>query len=78
MERFLQVFGAEVSIAYHTITQNAYGRSVAVVEVAEPHWFVHGMWLLYSHENKQGVLYVQEKTEGQPSRCVFSTKNQAM
>jgi hypothetical protein len=32
---------AEVFIAYHTITQDAYGGPVALMKVTEPHWAVH-------------------------------------
>jgi hypothetical protein len=52
---------ADVFPTYHTITQYAYGGPIALEKVTEPHWFVHGMWLSHSHENKQEVLYVVRK-----------------
>ena len=40
MEGSLQMFRAEVFPAYHTITQDAYGRPVALAGIAKPHWIV--------------------------------------
>jgi hypothetical protein len=56
MERLLQMFGAEVFTTHHTITQDAYGKSVASVEVAEPHWLIHGVWILQSWKHKKSEL----------------------
>jgi hypothetical protein len=55
MKWFLQMCRAKVFTAYHTITQDAYGRSVAYHKIAEPHWFVHSARLLHIHENEQEV-----------------------
>jgi hypothetical protein len=52
MEWFLQMCRAEVFITYHAVSQDAYGRSVAMAKVAEPHWLIHSVWMLHGHKTK--------------------------